>query len=440
MRSMNHRSAMTIALLLSLAVSAPTLAQLAEPFEPDPAAVKAFAQVLEAYRARPALRVQSALEIELIQGETVGGGEKVTAELTYSKGGAGVVRIREFTCHFADGEFFAVHERTDDAYLREEYEGTPYWTLLYSFQDLPYPHLALFWGEDAASDVYMQLVPSTPLIVPTEVGEEKRGDRTLRRIVLSSPNGSLRLLVDPKTKLIESAVHEITGGMYVQPGTTKRTTYTFKYTTFDKPIPAAELAFKPGDRKRVDLMASLLPPPEPPAGGGGGPGGAPVALVGKPAPEFVLATADGGAVDLDDLRGEVVVLDFWATWCGPCARALPKLHDVASWARDRALPVTVLTVNTFEGAALPNDTPDARLESVLAFWKARGFTLPIVMDYTDETAQAYGVTGIPATIVIRADGIVHAQHTGAGADYAETLREEIAEAIEAVEAPAEGAG
>jgi thiol-disulfide isomerase/thioredoxin len=269
------------------------------------------------------------------------------------------------------------------------------------------------------------------VIVPVSVEDVTVDDVVLRRIVLRGEEGSLAMDVDPETKLIRSMVHEVTGGHTVQPGTRRVTTYVIENKT--EGIPEA-LAFDPGSRQRVDLLAALLPRPQAPEGGGGGGGIAMPAegpLIGKPAPPFILATATGDAVDLDDLRGRVVVLDFWATWCAPCRAALPKLHDVAAWARQRGLPVEFLTINVWESRDPAKDTPDDRLKSVRAFWQNAGYTLPVAMDYTDETAAAYGVQGIPATFVIRADGIVHAKPV----PDVDLLKQAIEAAIEAAPPP-----
>jgi peroxiredoxin len=193
------------------------------------------------------------------------------------------------------------------------------------------------------------------------------------------------------------------------------------------------------------MVAALVErKPGPGPGGDDGEEGGPMVgrggLVGKAAPAFVLTNAEGKAVDLKDLEGQVVILDFWATWCGPCVAALPALHQTASWAREQNLPVTVLAVNTMEHG----DSPDAKVARVKQFWTSKKFTLPVLMDFSSQTAAEYGVRGIPATFIIRSDGVVHANHVGfpGSADaLINMLKKDIRGAIDALEqkvAPAPG--
>ncbi len=396
-------------------------------FDADPAAAKAFKQLVTSYRNRPALTVKTTMKVELFQGEISSDTDEVEAQFTYSRGGAGIITLRGFTCYVKDGVFWAVHEGTDHSYYTEEYEDTPYWTFLLSFRDIPFPHLGLLWGEPDIQDVYMQLHPRTDSIVPTSVELRDVDGKQMQRLVLSSPNASMRIDIDPKSKLIASIEHEITGGDFVQEGAKIITRYSYEYETHDTPLDDATLRFDPGSRQSVDMLAMLMPPPpEAPVGPAGG-GMGPAPLIGKPAPAFVLETADGQVVDLENLRGQVVVLDFWATWCGPCRIGLPLLHDIAQWTKQQDLPVQIYTVNILESAGGPQE----RLETVNEFWKKQGFTLPVIMDFKDETAGTYNVTAIPTTVIIRADGVVHAYHQGLVP--VEAIKDDITAAIEALQ-------
>ena len=396
-------------------------------FEADPAAAKEFKQLVSSYRNRPALTVKTTMKLKLVEGELSSDVDEVKAEFTYSRGGSGILKLRGFTCYFQDGLFTAIHDETDESYYTEEYDDNPYWTFLLNFRDIPFPHLGLLWGEADVQDVYMQLHPQSDSIVPTSVQDVEVKGKKLRRIILSSPAASMRIDVDPKTKLIQSIEHEITGGDFVQPGTKTVTIYSYEYETFDEPLGDSVLNFDPGPRQRVDMIATLMPPPPAAPLGPAGGGGEGAALIGKPAPLFTLETADGQVMDLEKLRGQVVVLDFWATWCGPCRRGLPLLHDVARWADEQDLPVRIYTVNILEHA----DTPQGRLDAVNEFWKKQGFTLPVIMDYKDETAGSYHVTGIPTTVIIRADGVVDQYHVGLVP--VEMIKDDITAAVEALQ-------
>ncbi len=392
------------------------------PIDPDAAA--ALRQVVASYRDRPGLKVTTTLRKELVQDGFSSVGDAIEAEFTAS-GDAGLISMRGFTCHVDGTTFWATHESSEDAYYSEPYEDTPYWALLINFQELPFPHLALLWGEPDVEDLCMQLYPDAPWIVPTAVETLEQDGQPVQRIVLESSDARMTMDVNPETLLVRNLEVEVTGGRLVEPGAKLITRYEFDYESFDRPI-ADTLRFDLGNRQRVDLMAALVKRQAPPAVFPGAHGGA-QPLVGAEAPDFVLVTADGDAIDLAALRGRAVVLDFWATWCGPCRRAMPLLHEVDAWAQDNNVPVNIITVNVWEKGA----TPDEKLAAARRFWTQHGFTLPVAMDYTGKTAAAYQIGAIPTTIIIRPDGIVHTRHSGMGRDFIETLQREINQALEA---------
>ncbi|MHC4081233.1 MAG: TlpA family protein disulfide reductase [Planctomycetota bacterium] len=421
-----------VALFLLVGLGCTWSAAAGQAHEPDPSAVKAFTKLVKSYRTRPALEVETTVSIKLEQGGVEAQSREVKGAFTLGRGRVGVGTIQGFTCYVSGGRITAVHESTDHSYFSAPDEGSPYYALMNAFVDIPFPHLAIAFGEEDVGDLCMQFHQMAPWVQPTAVDTVTKEGRTLGRIRMTSDFDDMQVLYDPDTMLIASVELKVTGGPLVQEGATLSYEHRFKYVTHEKPLPASSFRLDPGRRQRVDLLPALVAQPvhEPAAQPGhGAPEERGGELVGEPAPAFVLATADGGAADLEAMRGRVVVLDFWATWCGPCKVGLPLLHDVARWARELDVPVEILTVNVWDGGE-----PDRRLENIKKFWTKHGFTLPIAMDYTGQTATDYKLTGIPATVVIRADGVVHSFHTGIVGDYVEFLQGEITGAIEAAEA------
>ncbi len=145
----------------------------------------------------------------------------------------------------------------------------------------------------------------------------------------------------------------------------------------------------------------------------------PSELEGDPAPAFSLPRFDAeGTVDLEDLRGQVVVVNFWASWCVPCREEHAAL--AAAWGRYRERGVVLVGV-------LFEDT----VEGALAFRNELGGDWPLVTDPGARAAIAFGVYGIPETFVIAPDGTISAKQVGA-IDYA-WLTEEIESALRSVE-------
>ena len=126
-------------------------------------------------------------------------------------------------------------------------------------------------------------------------------------------------------------------------------------------------------------------------------------LVGKPAPDFTLDVVHNGEpgarMALASLRGRPVVIDFWATWCGPCQLEAPILSRVAERYRDRGL--VVLGVNTSDkpGLAAP-------------FAAKKSLRYPIVFDDGGHASDAYAVQSLPTLVIVGKDGTVRAVRSG----------------------------
>ena len=122
--------------------------------------------------------------------------------------------------------------------------------------------------------------------------------------------------------------------------------------------------------------------------------------LGQPAPDFRLATPDGGTISLSDFRGKTVILNFWATWCAPCRAEMPDLQRVYE-ERLEAGDLVVLAVNLQENATQVN-----------AFIEEFELTFPVAIDAQGEVAEQYGLLGLPGTFFIDAAGVLRSRVLG----------------------------
>ena len=175
-------------------------------------------------------------------------------------------------------------------------------------------------------------------------------------------------------------------------------------------------AFADWRPRHAPLPKAFLPGQQ--AGDAAGDDGIRSAMVGQEAPPFELETLAGPRYRLADARGKVVVLDFWASWCGPCIQAMPVIDEVTR--EFDADEVSLVAVNLQEEP-----------QTVRATLERLGLEPTVVLDRRGAVAESYGVTAIPQTVIVGPDGKIARLYVGSHASLAESLREAIRELLDA---------
>jgi peroxiredoxin len=125
-----------------------------------------------------------------------------------------------------------------------------------------------------------------------------------------------------------------------------------------------------------------------------------VGEVNRPAPSFTLPELRGGEVDLDEYRGQVVLVNFWGTWCEPCRRETPALQTAYEQLRDEGF--VVIGVNMTEDEFVQNNDED----DIRAFADQYNVTYPIALDMEGEVSRAFRVYPLPTSFFIDPEGTI----------------------------------
>ena len=120
------------------------------------------------------------------------------------------------------------------------------------------------------------------------------------------------------------------------------------------------------------------------------------------APDFTVYDADGNAYKLSDFRGKPVVLNFWASWCGPCKNEMPDFDAAYAQYGDQ---IHFLMVNLTDGSS-------ETVQSASSFIAGAGYSFPVYFDTDMDAAAVYGISSIPVTYFIDANGYLVAQGRG----------------------------
>lgn len=336
---------------------------------PDRAA-EIVGEVAAAYQQAPALLDEISVEITSPRGRFTG-----NVLVAAGPGGDAVVEMDGYRFTAAGGSLFVQRQKLPDKYLEMPLRGNIAVAMrpFNGNRPPPTPQMILRYGRTL--DDYLEaftLGQVTGLRLAGHDTVERDGNR-YDELAFEANGAGVKAWIKPDDRFIE--------GIQIRSGDS---TITATMSPVRRDALPAPISFETDGLRRVGSFAELK------------------LGAGDPAPDFALPALDGTTVKLSALRGSVVVLDFWATWCGPCKIGLKSLQQFDDWVSREGLDIKVFAVDS--GERMP--TNNQKLAAVDRYWKSQRYTMPTLMDYDETVGREYEIISIPHTVIVGPDGTI----------------------------------
>jgi len=385
-------TSLIVACLLGLA--APTALPRQDATADRERATKALGEIIKAYRDPKGVVVEVAVGVGAENGIARGSAPEVKLKATFAGSRRALIGLRDYQLRIAGGRIVATHDSNPLAYLEVSDHGSPYYALFNAFRALPIPEIALALGEDSPEEVCMQLMPQMPDVLPLRVEDDEIDGQASKVLVMQSDDATqeLRLYFDPETMLVERSVASKRGGDEVEAGARLEWRVESKASRPKVAPDDKTFALDVSGKQKVDGLAALVNR-DPDAAADRD---VEALKAGEPAPALALPKVGGGEWDLVASKPRPVVVDFWATWCGPCKAALPGL---AKLAKEFEGSVDFMMVNSGE-----QGSREDREKNIAKVFGERKVELPCVLDLDGQAARRWLVRAFPTTFVVAPDG------------------------------------
>lgn len=138
----------------------------------------------------------------------------------------------------------------------------------------------------------------------------------------------------------------------------------------------------------------------------------PPAVAGYPAPGFQVTDTGGNPVTFDDFAGKVVLLNVWATWCGPCREEMPSMQRLYDRFADDDFEIAAISIDAPRGTRDPSGNVGG---DPVAFARELALTFPILLDPSGDIQRVYQTSGVPESFLIGRDGVIYKKVAGSTA-------------------------